>query len=93
MEIDDMPEPFEDDLEEFERNQVAADHEGEDLELEDQRPLEDSEEDTGALEEEVHHGDRSEESVERSPGGRRFPRGVSTKIRSLAARVARRGGR
>jgi len=26
---DEMAEPFEDDLEEFERNQVAADHEGE----------------------------------------------------------------
>ena len=30
---DDTPEPFEDDLEEFERNQVAADHEGEDLDV------------------------------------------------------------
>ena len=46
-----MPEPFEDDLEEFERNQVAADREGEDLELEDQRPLEDTEEDSAELEE------------------------------------------
>lgn len=39
-----MPEPFEDDLEEFERNQLAADREGEDLELED------TEEDTAELE-------------------------------------------
>ena len=31
MEFDDVPEPFEDDLEEFERNQVAADREYEDL--------------------------------------------------------------
>ena len=34
---DEMPEPFEDDIEEFERNQVAADHEGE--ELDDETPL------------------------------------------------------
>lgn len=39
-----MPEPFEDDLEEFERNQLAADREGEDLELEN------TEEDTAELE-------------------------------------------
>ena len=49
MEFDEMPEPFEDDLEEFERNQVAADREGDELELEDQRPLEDTEEDSAEL--------------------------------------------
>jgi len=37
MEFDDMPEPFEDDLEEFERNQVAADLEHE--EFDDETPL------------------------------------------------------
>jgi hypothetical protein len=31
VEFDDMPEPFEDDLEEFERNQLARDGECEDL--------------------------------------------------------------
>ena len=39
MEFDDMPEPFEDDLEEFERNQVAADREHEEFELDDETPL------------------------------------------------------
>jgi hypothetical protein len=31
MEFDDMPEPYEDDLEEFERNQLVGDREHEDL--------------------------------------------------------------
>lgn len=39
MEFDDMPEPFEDDLEEFERNQVAAEREHEEFELDDETPL------------------------------------------------------
>ena len=39
MEFDDMPEPFEDDLEELEHNQVAADREHEEFELEDETPL------------------------------------------------------
>ena len=39
MEFDDMPEPFEDDLEEFERNQVAADREHEEFELDDEMAL------------------------------------------------------
>ena len=38
MEFDDMPEPFEDDLEEFERNQVAADREHEEFGLDDETP-------------------------------------------------------
>ena len=39
MEFDEMPEHFEDDLEEFESNQVAADHEGEERDLDDETPL------------------------------------------------------
>ena len=39
MEFDNMPEPFEGDLEEFERNQVAADREHEEFELDDETPL------------------------------------------------------
>ena len=39
MEFDDMSEPFEDDLEEFERNQVAADRAHEEFELDDETPL------------------------------------------------------
>src|SRR2546422_9335223 len=39
MEFDDMPEPFEDDLEESERNQVAADREHEEFELDEETPL------------------------------------------------------
>ena len=42
-----MPEPFEDDLEEFERNQVAADHEGE--ALDDETPLGNALEEGGEL--------------------------------------------
>ena len=39
MEFDDMPEPFEDDLEDFERNQVAADREHGEFEIDDETPL------------------------------------------------------
>ena len=42
-----MPEPFEDDLEEFERNQVAADHEGE--ARDDETPLGNALEEGGEL--------------------------------------------
>ena len=38
MEFDDMPEALEDDLEEFERNRVAADREHE-FELDEETPL------------------------------------------------------
>ena len=49
MEFDDMPEPFEDDLEEFERNQIPADHEG--AELDDEMPPDAWEEGGGPLNE------------------------------------------
>ena len=47
MEFDDVPEPFEDDLEEFERNQLAHDREYEDL-ADEFPPDDDSEEDVPA---------------------------------------------
>lgn len=39
MEFDEMPEFYEDDLEEFERNQVAHDRKHEEFELDDETPL------------------------------------------------------
>ena len=44
-----MPEPFEDDLEEFERNQVAADREHEEFELDNETPLGQAIEEGGEL--------------------------------------------
>ena len=49
MEVDDMPEPFEDDLEEFERNQVIADREHEEFELDEEMPLDPVIEEGGEL--------------------------------------------